>query len=256
MKAIADKPIANQYFVTEYTDTTPLVTAMPIKVEEPFFYSKQSAKSGMLPRLISTLDFVIVISLALLLCAEILHYVYLWPLPNEEASFGDFTYPRALIGSIQLLGLCLLTITGCARTWFVDSDVKSVWWLGLLGLLVSFSSLTVVIFRDDVFVKTLITGTFTLNPTYFSVYSATTIGIGLLVPALAIVDVFDTETEQTRYYRLMVVVGTFTKQISLIVTIHSIIVQVGFGFFVFGVLLIFVGYIFGLRHWSRLDASV
>jgi hypothetical protein len=248
---------AKPYEIKAFPDSAPLITSLPTTIEEPSrsFHQTQSMwkmKPAASPWLLFALDIAVALSCCLLISSEVLNYINLWGLPNKN---GDFWYPTALIGSIQLLGLGSLAITGGCRIWNTETSLKPVWWSTFFGLLISFTPLTIVIFKEDIFVGTLMTGTFKLSGPYLAVYAMTAIGVGLLIPGLATLDMFGEEVMSAGYCRLMIVIGAFTKQISLIVTIHSIIVQVGFVLFIFGVLLVVVGLVLGLRERSKSDFS-
>lgn len=195
-------------------------------------------------------EIVIYLGLSFCLAATIIHYVYLFPLATRDKA-RDFKYPSALVISLHSIGFAFFSIAAAFRITQLKSKNIAIWWVAYLGGLTSLMQLGVVAYWHDDFLRVLIEGKLEVGAAYAGLYAVTIISVGLLNPALAIIDMYGPEVKKARFYRLLMVTGTFSAQLALIITVHSVIVHVGFGVFLLGVSLMLIGYLSGLYHAKK-----
>ena len=241
VQVVESTPLVRRPDVYEYPDD-----AVPVRE----YTEKSDAVVYQQPQLFSRLIFFseIIIYAGLLFClaGEIVHYVYLLPVPNDISQPKDFEYPHALVIALFSIGLSFYAIAGAFRLSQFRAENLGMWWIGYLGGFLALFQPAIVGFKQEDFVNSLMKGKLEVTGYYIAVYAITSISIALLLPALAVVHLFGPEMRKAKYYRLMIVTGVFTIEISMIVTIHSLVVHVGFALFLAGVALSLIGYFSGL----------
>lgn len=240
--------------------SSPLETKKPDIVEYPrdnyiMTYEEDPQKpkadpSQILQKIIFLAEILIYLGLSFCLAATIIHYVYLFPLATREKA-RDFKYPSALVISLHSIGVAVFSVAAAFRINQLESKSIAIWWVAYIGGLTSLMQLGVVAYWNDDFLRVLVGEKLEVGAAYAGLYSVTIISMGLLNPALAIIDMFGPEVKKARFYRLLIVTGTFSAQLALIITVHSVIVHVGFGVFLLGVSLMLIGYLSGLYHSKK-----
>ena len=233
-----DSPLMRKHYVVEPDSDDDKAITYEEKV--PIF------QATIVSRLLFFAEFVMFLGGLMMFTAQIVHYVMLWNLPSDETTrTGVFHYPLALISSIYFIGMSLFGVSGIFRMLYIESVQRIKWWILFIGILVSLSPAAIVIYKDNIFIQPLINGHITIGSEYKSVYATTLAGMFLVIPMVMLLDLFNPILKKSKIYKLLCLFGIFCFQISLIVTIHSLIVHIGFMLFVLGTCLIAAGYIAG-----------
>jgi len=196
-------------------------------------------------RLQSISKYTIILSLVLLFAGELLHYVFIW-----KPKVG-FTYSIGLVASIYMIGLTVFVGSAGYQTYVTESDRKPLWWAVYAGAIFSFLQTAIVIFKCEEFVAPQITGKLIIAPAYIAVYVVAFISTVLLAFPMILIDLYGRSLKRARFFRALIITGIVTKQISMLVTIHSFVSYIGFALFVTGCVLATSGYVLGLWEAHR-----
>ena len=213
-------------------------------------------RATLVSRLLFFAEFMVYLGGLMTVTAEFVHYGILWNLPNEEAKINGFHYPLALISCIYFIGFCMVGVAGFYLLFYLESVKKRMWWGLFFGVLVSMSPAAIVIYKDDTFLRPPVLGQISINAHYAAVYILSVISMLMVVTMIFSMDLFHPVLKKALFYKLLISFGVIFYQVSLIVTIHSLVVHVGFGLYVFGISLICAGYAGGrLETYRRLKSK-
>jgi uncharacterized membrane protein len=246
LQVVESTPLVRRPDRYEYPEDPVQVREFTEKADPASFQQPQFQQSQLFSKLVFFSEIITYAGLLFCIAGEVVHYVYLLPVPNDISQPKDFEYPHALVIALFSIGLGFYTIAGAFRVSQIEDENKGMWWVGFVGSLLALFQPALVGFKQEDFVNSLMKGRLEVTEYYIAVYAITCISMALLLPALAVVHIFGPEMRKAKYYRLMIVTGVFTIQLSMIVAIHSLVVHVGLAMFLCGIAVTLIGYLSGL----------
>jgi hypothetical protein len=240
----------------------------PLIGSEPMI-EKVHAEEGVIPvqqaplvsRLYYFCQFLAYLGVTMMLIANIVWYTELWSLPNEEAKEKGFQMNSAPIQAVYLTGMLLFGLSSIYVLIKMDAQQKGFWWMAYIGLIFTFMEMAIVINRDFDFVHQLVLEKFNITGGHKALYVVSSIAVILVSPTIGVLHMFGEYTAKpSRFHKSLVWMGILMYQVSTIVAVHSYVVQVGFGFTIFGIVIFLVGFLLGkyeLRQKQKmLDALI
>ena len=210
-------------------------------------------KATIIPKTLFFAEFVIYLGILLMIVIVLVFYSELWSLPLENHS--EFHYPITPLAAVYLTGLVLFSLGSIYRLIFLESDQKVVWWIGFFGCLLTFIPPALMIVRDYDFVAPLVFQRLRISGGHKAVYALTAVSVLIMSPCVMALNLYGKVMKRARFHKLLIGMGILLFQLSTIVTIHSFIVQIGFGICLFGIIMFTTGIIVGKIESRKKEAQ-
>jgi len=197
-------------------------------------------------------QFLVYLGIVMMVVANIVWYAELWSLPSEEAKHVGFKISSSALQGVYLTGMVLFCLASIYVLVAMETKQRGFWWLAYVGMVFTFCEMAIVINRDHDFVNNLVHERLIISGGHKALYVVSCIAVVLVSPAIAMLDMFgDYSVKPSRFHRTLVWMGILMYQVSTIVAVHSYLVQVGFGFTIFGIVVFSIGFTIGKLELRR-----